>query len=292
MDSTDSKDNSQVAQKVLQHFILTRFNLFLWNKAKGGRKVRTAKWLEHRFSMFEKYCLPSVKNQTCQDFEWIVLFDSMTPESFKTRIAEYQKSCPQLKPVFVDPKEGRFFAEIFRKEIVNRLSGERVISTYLDNDDALDVRFVEDLQQRFFSLSDGTFIFYDEGYQYYAEDKYMMGIVYPKNHFVSVVEEGNPSTVKGIFGYGSHYYINKIEGVQIEHVKSLRMWCEVIHEKNVENDAHFLNAKIVRDRDLLQRDFAIDETVESGLVLYLFKFLPRYGRTFIRRTKNYLLRKI
>ena len=174
---------------------------------------------------------------------------------------------------------------------MKRLSGKRVVSTYLDNDDALDVRFVEDLQQRASSLSDGTFIFFDEGYQYYTEDKYMMGIFYPKNHFVSVVEEGNPTTAKGIFGYGSHYYINKIGGVKIEHVKGMRMWCEVIHEKNVENEAYFLNAKMVRDGDILRRDFSIDETVQSGLRIYLFKFLPRYGRTFVRRTKNYLLRK-
>ena len=291
MDSTDCKDNSKVPQKKPQHFILTRFNLFLWNKAKDGRKVRTTKWLEHRFHLFEKYCLPSIKNQTCQDFEWIVLFDSMTPDSFKERIASYQSKCPQLIPVFVEPENGRYFAEIFRKEIVKRLSGKRVVSTYLDNDDVLDVRFVEDLQHRFSGLNDGTFIFYDEGYQYYAENNYMMGIAYPKNHFVSVVEDGNPATVKGIFGYGSHYYINKIVGVKIEHVKGMRMWCEIIHEKNVENDAYFLNAKMVHDADLLRRNFSIDETVQSGLGIYLFKFLPRYGRTYIRRTKNYLLKK-
>lgn len=69
-------------KKDIQHFILTRFNLLIFNKNKEGKKVRTIKWLEHRFMLFEKYCLPSVKNQTCQDFQWIVLFDSSTPERF------------------------------------------------------------------------------------------------------------------------------------------------------------------------------------------------------------------
>jgi hypothetical protein len=274
-----------------QHFILTRFNLLLWNKAKDGRKVRTTKWLEHRFALFEKFCLPSIKSQTCQDFDWIVLFDSMTPELFKTRIAEFQMSCPQLIAVYVEPKDGRFFAEIFRAEMIKRLCAKRVVSTYLDNDDALNVRFVEDLQHRVRTLNDDTFIFYDEGYQYYTEDKYMMRIVYTKNHFVSVVEEGCPTTLKGIFGYGSHYYINKIKGAKIEHVKGLRMWCEVVHEKNVMNDAKFLRSKMVRNRDLLQREFAIDETVTSGIGLYLFDFLPRYGRSFAKRVRDYLLRK-
>ena len=275
----------------IQHFILTRFNLLLWYKDKEGGKVRSKKWLEHRFTLFEKCCFPSIRNQSCKNFEWIILFDSKTPDIYKERIASFQKDCLQLIPVFVEPENGRYFAEIFRREITKRLSANRVVSTYLDNDDAISVGFVEDLQHRACGLNDGTFIYYDEGYQYYTEEKYMMRICYPKNHFVSVVEEGNPSTVKGIFGYGSHYYINKIEGVQIEHVKGLWMWCEVVHEKNVLNDAYFLHAKMVRERDLLRQEFGIDETVQSGLSLYLFKFLPRYSRTFIRRTKNYLLRK-
>lgn len=92
------------SQKVLQHFFLTRFNILLWREDKEGNKVRTSKWLEHRFQLFEKYCLPSIIGQTCQDFEWIVLFDSTTTEKYKGKIAEYQKECPQLIPVYVRPE--------------------------------------------------------------------------------------------------------------------------------------------------------------------------------------------
>ena len=234
----------------LQHFLLTRFNILLWRQDKEGKKVRTTKWLEHRFSLFEKYCLPSIKNQTCQNFEWIVLFDSMTPDSFKERIATYQKECPQLIPIFVEPENGWRFAEIFKDEIVKRLKSKRVISTYLDNDDALNIGFVEDLQHRALSVIDGTFFYYDEGYQYYTEDKFMMQIHYPRNHFVSVVEQGDASTVKGIFGHGRHYYIDSIKRARIEHIKTKPMWCEVVHEKNILNDANFiLHTKMVRDEN-------------------------------------------
>lgn len=53
-------------------------------------------------------------------------------------------------------------------------------------------------------------------------------------------------------------------------------------------DAYFLKARMVRDEDLLRREFAIDETVKSGFGLYVIKFLPRYGRTFVRRVKEFL----
>lgn len=269
-----------------QHFILTRFNLLLWNKDKEGHKVRTSKWLEHRFSLFEKYCLPSVKNQTCQNFYWILFLDSLTPERFKNKIADYQRGCSQFVPVFVEPEKGYQFAEIFREEVIKRLNGNRVITTYLDNDDAIEIHFVEDLQKRAEFLDDGTFINYVDGYQYYTDHNYLMRIHYPRNHFMSVIEEGNPATLKTIYGYGSHYYIEKIPGVKIENIKNQPMWCEVIHEKNMGNDAYFLwGTKMIKDKAILCIDFGLNKTVESGKCLYLFRFLPRYCKTLIRRVK-------
>lgn len=267
----------------LQHYILTRFNLLLWNKDKEGNKVRSKEWLEHRFTLFERYCLPSIKNQTCKNFQWIVLFDSTTPVIFKTKVERYKIECPQLIPVYVDPLKGRFFAEIFRLEVVKRLKAQRVITTYLDNDDALSIHFIEDLQKRAESLYDGTFINYTEGYQYYTDHNYLMHIHYPRNHFMSVVEGGNIAMVKTIYGYGSHYYIEKIPGINIDNVVGLPMWCEVIHEKNMGNDAYFLNAKMAEDKDILCREFGVNQTIKLGNSIYLYRFLPRYCKTFVRR---------
>ncbi len=272
----------------LQHFILTRFNILLWRQDKKGSKVRTTKWLEHRFLLFEKYCLPSIKNQTCHEFEWIVLFDSMTPDNFKARIEVYQKECPQLIPVFVEPEKGRIFADIFRSEVVKRLKAKRVLTTYLDNDDALNVRHVEDIQQRAAIASDGTFINYDDGYQYYTDDMFMMRVHYPTNHFVSVVENGDPATLKGIYGFGSHATIKRIKGVKIMCVKNQRMWCEVVHEKNIMNDAKLFTVNMVRDKDVLRHDFAIDDAVMFGYGIYICKFIPRYIKTFVKKVKYYL----
>lgn len=272
----------------LQHFVLTRFNLLLWQKDKEGCKVRTIEWLEHRFNLFEKYCLPSLCNQTCQEFEWIVLFDSSTPEKYRNRITGYQAKCPQFIPVFVEPPDGRYFASIFRREVVKRLKASRIITTYLDNDDALDRSFIEDLQSRAIKANYGQFINYTDGYQFYTDYKYLLHIRYPRNHFVSVVEKGDPTTLKTIYGYGSHYYIDKIAGVKIERVNDKPLWCEVIHEKNMGNDAYFLfGAKMVSGSDCLRDKFGIDDDVNAGANLYLFRFLPRYIKTFCRRVKYF-----
>lgn len=119
---------------MIQHFVLTRFNLRLWHRDKSGSSVRTRVWLDHRFSIFERYCLPSISGQTCKDFTWIVLFDSKTPDEYKTRIAGYQNVCPQLIPVYVEPQNGRFFAQIFGEEVRKLMDpSKRVLTTYLDN---------------------------------------------------------------------------------------------------------------------------------------------------------------
>ena len=48
----------------------------------------------------------------------------MTPDNYKSKIADYQRECPQLIPVFVEPENGLFFADIFRREIVKRLKAK------------------------------------------------------------------------------------------------------------------------------------------------------------------------
>lgn len=45
---------------------------------------------------------------------------------------------------------------------------------------------------------------------------------------------------------------------------------------------------MVRDKELLHRDFAVNEEVCFGIGLYVFKFLPRYMKTFIKRAKHRL----
>ena len=272
---------------IVNHFILTRFNLRLWRQDKNGSPVRTAEWLEHRFALFANYCLSSVAAQSCKDFQWIVLFDSKTPEQYRERIEGYRAQCPQLVPVFVEPENGRYFAEVFRGEVCRLLrqaqDPKRMLTTYLDNDDALAVGFVEDVQRRADELPDDTFISYTDGYQYYTDHSYVMRIHYPRNHFVSVVESGNSLTLRTIYGYGSHYYIDNIPGTKIERVASSPLWCEVIHDRNMGNDAYFLHAKMMNDPELMRRDFAVDVALNNGTGLYLFHFLPRYVKTFFKR---------
>ena len=89
---------------LFEHFIVTRFNLPLFKAKVEGKVVGNLDetWLAGRFDLFERYCLPSVKGQTCQNFRWIVLFDAATPQKFKDRFKSYCDGYDRLIPCYID----------------------------------------------------------------------------------------------------------------------------------------------------------------------------------------------
>ena len=271
----------------LQHFILTRFNIRIWTQDKNRKAVRTADWLKQRFEVFERFCLPSIAQQTCKDFEWIVLFDSETPLEYKERVTGFKEVCPQFTPVYVEPSMGRYFRHVFRTSVAEKVHASRVLTTYLDNDDALSVNFVEDIQRRAADLPDGTFVYYSSGFQFFKEFGLMLRVRDVRNHFVSVVETGSPGTLKTIFGYGSHYYIDRIPDAHIEYIEDCPLWCEVVHERNMCNDAFYLwGIKPVRDSEAMRREFGVDVDCKCSLPLLAFHFVPRYIKTFLWRARR------
>ena len=273
----------------LEHFILTRFNIQIWSRDKYQQSVRSEGWLEQRFMLFEKFCLPSILGQTNKEFEWIVLFDTETPERFKEKIKDYKLICPQFLPLFVKPEHGKYFCQIFKNEVSKRMTGQYILTTYLDNDDALNKDFIENLHNKANEIDSKAFICYSDGFQYFTDSNLLFEIHYPTNHFISLLEKGNRETLKTVYGYGSHAYINKIPGLKIVYIPDSPQWCEVIHERNMVNDAYFLSGiKMIRDKKILKDKFSIDESVNYGIGLYLFRFMPRYIKTFFRRIKYFV----
>jgi len=124
----------------LDHIVLTRFNL----PSAGVESVVRARdgWLRDRTSLFERYCAPSVAAQSVQRFTWVVYFDPQSPPWLKQWI---EVTSPGLyHPIFR--------AEVSRSEILAdaTLAGARtsdtLLTTNLDNDDAIGRDFVARLQ--------------------------------------------------------------------------------------------------------------------------------------------------
>ena len=77
-----------------KHIILTRFNL----QFELGNDIHTQPyWLDERFRLFEKYCLPSIVGQTNQNFTWVILSSEQTPTKYKERLSQYAQTYSNIK---------------------------------------------------------------------------------------------------------------------------------------------------------------------------------------------------
>jgi hypothetical protein len=146
--------------------IYTRFNVPTenWDNTLKGKKPLTEEWLTHRFELFHEYSLPSFKNQTNQDFLWLVFFDKNTPEKFLTIIKNIEKEYPKFQPHFVSD-----FKEMQTEAI--RLSLEKcpedkeyIISAEIDNDDVLNSEYIA-ITQSLFRPTHNLVIDIRRGYQ-------------------------------------------------------------------------------------------------------------------------------
>lgn len=120
--------------KKFEHYLLTKFNIGLYNDKKidkNGRKINDDQWMEHRLKLFEKYCFPSIIKQTNQNFKWLVLFDRRTPKRYLNDINRFKKY-KHFIPFF-----GGWFDENIKKNLDPH--AKYLITTRIDNDDAFNI---------------------------------------------------------------------------------------------------------------------------------------------------------
>ena len=119
--------------------------------------------------------------QSNQDFRWLVLFDIHTPANFRIRIQEYSR-WPNFAPVYLE----KYNLERVRERILSMIKiPGYLITTRLDNDDALCRNFVEIVQSNFFG-QDFEFLNLQHGYVWHRNRIYLRRL--PSNPFISLVE--------------------------------------------------------------------------------------------------------
>lgn len=214
---------------MLQHVILTRFNL-----ATPGREedIRNQPgWLSRRFDLFERICLPSMVAQTDQDFVWIIYFDKDTPQEFKDRTAQLQKQFP-----FVPYYTGLFPGDGWRKSVQEVLSDKglspaQLVSTRLDNDDALASDYAQRIKAAAqaqgsegpvaFNITAGCIMTKDRLYQTQHQSNAFFSILEPFDDAMKTAPAIQHMTL------ASHGPVIQIDGRP--------GWLQVVHGENVSN---------------------------------------------------------
>ncbi|MFN3863723.1 MAG: glycosyltransferase [Erythrobacter sp.] len=248
----------------MQHFVLTRFNV-----ASPGREapIRNAPgWLSRRFELFTAYCLPSMAGQESRDFHWLIYFDEQTPEQFRERILAAQAEVP-FEPIFV----GAFHAGLAAEDVAKRLQHgtKRVLTTRLDNDDAVSSDFLMRIRAECEGLPDGTMLNFPHGIAlrngrlYTAVDK--------SNPFTSLVEQAE--NAKTIWA-APHTELAK--RFPTRQVSTEPCWLQVVHGENVANriKGKRLGDNAVLNRFRLHPSVWIEDTSPADLLLDRVIFHP------------------
>lgn len=211
---------------MFKHFLITRFNLrnSEWTTDKKNVKVLTDQWHENRFKIFVDFCFSSVSAQTNSNFEWLVYFDTSTPEKYKKIISELAEQLLNFKPVYVDGMH-QFVPSI--KDYIEKEKSPYLITSRIDNDDCLSKHYIEEVQQRF-KKQEFMAIDFVDGFTVQIEPEIKIGKRLDQfNPFISLIEKNeDPKSVWSI--RHSHW---KRES-KITQVRGVRVWTSIIHSEN------------------------------------------------------------
>lgn len=236
----------KTVQQNFQHVILTRFNVRV--NYGPSRLGIDQEWLTHRFDLFERFCYPSVLNQSNQNFKWFVFFDSETPQFFKDKIETYA-NWDNFIPIYLDHV---LTGQDIRQVLLDDLQPEThyLITTRLDNDDALSKHLIEKVQAEF-KGQDFEFINFTNGFVLNNGKLYLLE--YKANPFASLIERVTESTLDGFKTILSMTHDQLCSSGKVRQIDTQPIWLQVVHGKNISNRVRGVRHPI----SSLTQDFAI-----------------------------------
>jgi hypothetical protein len=255
---------------IVQQMLLTRFNIR--TSGVGWTPDQAPGWLEGRFDLFARYCVPSVAAQTVDDFEWIIFCDVNTSDEILARI---QKFDPRIRLVLVMP-EGAVtstshvasstlpvVSHVSPVPLV-RLESGMVISTRLDSDDAISVHALaraRSYADEFLASGHRTLLYNPlRGFQWDQKSRRLYIVSKPNSAFLTMferVEEGVPP--QGPYA-GNHSFMHQAFPSYQDDGPPL--WMMILHGGNVRNRLGRTSEPV--PLDVLEGDFPVDLTGSPG----------------------------
>lgn len=279
-----------------QHYLITQFNLTGLVKFQDTRAWN--EWNIYRFDFFKRYSLPSVLNQSNKDFIWFIFFDKSTP----VECLRYIDELKQYK--FIIPIIINGITE-FRAECIKSLKKylkkdyEWILTTRLDNDDALHYSAIDTIQNCFTPV-DQQLIILASGYVCDFKTKKLSHYYYFKSPFLTVIERNNKDDIKGVFFHThtewpnlrfrltrelKHLFIKEIKSKPI-YIVDKPYWVQFIHN-NLSN-SFYRGVPVLHSLNLTE--FGLPIKTEKG---NFFSF-PKYYNYYLwkRYIRGVILKNI
>lgn len=260
----------------LQHFLLTRFNVR--EEPDKTELISDPGWLGHRFGLFEEFCLPSVAAQTVPEFTWLIFFDEATPGPFRQRIEQHAQTVPNLRPVYVVEHSQAVVAEVLSHFVHG--SASHVITSRLDNDDAVSRDYIERIQ-RAFSHQDCEVLNFPYGIVWHKGRAYLHHD--PSNAFATLVEKRTGSNLLTVCAR-PHPKLSQVASVR--QLDGGPGWLQTVHGTNQRNRVRGWRVHSNEVSHL----FALEPTVAPAPSQGVEFLIDRYFLSGLRQTREQIIR--
>lgn len=139
----------------IRHFVITRFCLSANDDYEKSIRVIKDRFirnaldpghLEQRMVLLENIAFPSLINQTCKNFVWVILIDPALPKKYKNRLEILAESINLLVVPF-NSNLAIWENDWLRK--FDKLEYKYLITSMLDDDDAYQENFISDIQNEY-----------------------------------------------------------------------------------------------------------------------------------------------
>ncbi len=219
-------------QREYTHFVVTRFNLRM--KTWLATDEDADKWLPNRIKIFEQFTLPSMLAQSSKNFVWFLLFDpSIKEKDCYRNFLNKLEGIDFIQPLYIDASKKGIIPSL-REEIAKHVSECtcQIITTRLDNDDAVDQDFIRVIQDNV--IGNKSYILnFDDGLGY-SEDFVSFIKCNQVNPFASFIE-----CVNDVNDLQTVYCCNhpKLKDIaDVVHLKGQYMFFVNYHDQNVSNN--------------------------------------------------------
>lgn len=187
-------------------------------------------WLDGRVELFNKYCLPSVANQSNQNFTWFICFADNTPDEYVEKVCV----ASQAIPIFAG-SQGQS-VERSREHIAD---DAMLASIRLDSDDSIALDYIKALSENMIALEsaieDENYVLaFTDGCEYDLQKKKYYERLYLHSPFIAFCEKTIPNKhICGVFKDAHYLMHRRYKTLLIPTEKP--MWRINIHSDNVAN---------------------------------------------------------
>ena len=188
------------------------------------------KWMTRRCEIMNQYVIPSMRAQTCKDFEWWIEVREDTVGFITPRLAlDGLPSVILPRPIITDHKSGKNAAwERLDADVRARITDPTFLEVRLNSDDLYHRDYIQTLQRM--EIIPGTqAILPRAGYYWYLSQKALCKTVHNSPPFYTLIYD----TEKWLAGYrhplpGGHRAARKLRNQDVPG----RQWVWIVHDVN------------------------------------------------------------